>query len=149
NTGEAATASVYALTAGQNITFRLIATGNKVYKYCAAQRGLTDAVLPAFKLKLAATYGDAQGWSNSGRIAFVYDEAGCQLHDWLVSPAAMTSFGSICDPYYSCTVYPNVVINNDRWNGATDPWNAHHLGLEDYRAMAINHESGHWLGFNH
>ncbi len=150
NADEAVTASVYAITKNQQLSFRLVSSqGTIVYRYCAAQRGLNDSILPDFKLKLAATYGDMRGWNDNGQIAFVYSDAGCQLHDWLVAPASMASFGSICDNYYSCTVYPNVAINYDRWNGATDPWNAQHLGIEDYRAMAINHESGHWLGFDH
>jgi len=150
NADEAVTASVYAVTKNQQLNFRLVSSqGTIVYKYCAAQRGLNDSVLSDFRLKLAATYGDVRGWNDNGRIAFIYSEAGCQLRDWLAASGSMTSFGAICDDYYSCTVYPNVVINYDRWNGATDPWNAQHLGIEDYRAMAINHESGHWLGFDH
>jgi len=150
NADEAATASIYAITTNQKIQFRLVAgQGTTVFKYCAAQRGLDDSVLEAFKLKLAATYGDPRGWNDNGKVGFIYSDSGCQLHAWLAAPATMTGFGSICDDYYSCTVYPNVIINNDRWNGATDPWNAQHLGIEDYQAMAINHESGHWLGFGH
>lgn len=150
NADEAVTASVYALTKEQKLTFRLVSSqGTTVYRYCVAERGLDDSVLPALKLKLAATYGDSRGWNDGGKIAFLYDEDGCQLRVWLAAPATMAGFGSICDDYYSCTVYPNVVINNDRWNGATDPWNAQHLSIEEYRAMAINHESGHWLGFGH
>jgi len=150
NVSEAVTATVYALTKSQTLHFRLAsAQGTIVYRYCAAQRGLDDSVLPAFKLKLAATYGDTRGWNDNGKITFVYSEAGCQLHAWLASPTAILTFGSICDDYYSCTVHPNVVINYGRWTGATDPWNAQHLNIEEYDAMVINHESGHWLGFDH
>jgi len=150
NTDDAVTAITYALTKNQTLNFRLIASGTTpLYRYCVAQRGLDDSVLAALKLKLAATYGDTRGWNDKGRIGFVYSEAGCQLRVWLAAPSAMTSFGSICDDYYSCTVFPNVIINNDRWVGATDPWNAQHLNIEEYDAMVINHESGHWLGFDH
>jgi hypothetical protein len=61
----------------------------------------------------------------------------------------MTSFGGVCDSYYSCRSGRNVVINFDRWQGATDPWNAAGGSLEDYRVMVTNHETGHWLGFGH
>jgi hypothetical protein len=150
NTADAATASMYAVTKAQPLNFRLVSnTGTTVYRYCVAQRGLDDSALTALKLKLAATYGDTRGWNANGKIAFVYSEADCQLRMWLAAPATMTSFGAICDEYYSCAVAPNVIINNDRWNGATDPWNAQRLAIEDYRTMVINHESGHWLGFGH
>lgn len=150
NADDAVTAVVYALTKNQTLDFRLVASSaTPIYRYCVAQRGLDDSVLEPLRLKLAATYGDGRGWNDKGRIGFVYSEAGCQLHVWLAAPSAMASFGSICDDYYSCTVFPNVVINNDRWVGATEPWNAQHLSLEEYDAMVINHESGHWLGFDH
>lgn len=149
NIDEAVAGTVYALSRNQPLNFRLAHEGVKIYRYCAAQRGLNDSVLADFRLKLAATLGDVRGWNDKGRIAFIYDEAGCQMHNWLAASSAMTGFGSICDAYYSCTVYPNVIINYDRWNGATDPWNAQRLSIEDYRSMVINHEGGHWLGFGH
>jgi hypothetical protein len=99
--------------------------------------------------KLAAVYGDPRGWNKGGAITFVYAASNCDFTVWLSAAANMTSFGSICDNYYSCTVKPNVIINYDRWMGATDPWNAAGGNLEDYRVMVINHESGHWLGYGH
>jgi hypothetical protein len=42
-----------------------------------------------------------------------------------------------------------VVINNDRWLYASTAWNNQGGSLEEYRSMVINHETGHWLGFNH
>ena len=150
NIDDAATATTYAMTKGQATTFRLVSDKVAVkHYYCVAQRGLDDSVLRELKLKLAATLGDPRGWNANGQVAFIYDEQNCEMHFWLSAASAMPSFGEICDPYYSCQVYPNVVINYDRWTGATDPWNAQRLTLEDYRVMVINHEGGHWLGFGH
>ncbi|MET1033315.1 MAG: DUF3152 domain-containing protein, partial [Candidatus Saccharimonadales bacterium] len=56
---------------------------------------------------------------------------------------------AICDSLWSCRVGPNVVINFDRWQGASSSWNANGGTLDDYRHMVINHETGHWLGFGH
>jgi hypothetical protein len=66
----------------------------------------------------------------------------------------MSSFGDICDSLWSCTVHPNVIINYDRWRYASDAWNVAYNSeagnrLDDYRSMVINHETGHWFGFNH
>lgn len=150
NADEAAAAGTYALTKQSPLNFRLVSDKNApTYRYCVAERGLSDSVLPELRLKLAATYGDTRGWNDNGRIAFVYGTGNCNLTVWLVAPAQMASFGAICDGYYSCTVSPNVAVNYDRWQHATDPWNKAGLGIEEYRAMAINHESGHWLGFPH
>jgi len=148
NQSEAVRAATYALDKSQPVTFMLAPQGTKVYRYCTAVKGVDSAALPEYRQKLAAVYGDPRGWNQAG-IAFVYAESGCSYTAWLSAPQYMTSFGSICDNYYSCRVGANVVVNYDRWMGATDPWNQAGGSLEDYRVMVINHESGHWLGFDH
>jgi len=40
----------------------------------------------------------------------------------------------------------NVIINDDRWSYGSSNLA---MGLDDYRAMVVNHETGHWLGFGH
>jgi hypothetical protein len=54
-----------------------------------------------------------------------------------------------CDVVWSCRNGSNVVINEDRWLGASPAWNEAGGGLRDYRHMVVNHETGHWLGFGH
>ncbi len=150
NQGEAVQASMYAVNKKQPVTFQFAGQGVKVHHYCVAAKGLSSSVLPEFRQKLAAVYGDPQGWAKGGKIAFVQKESGCDFTAWLSAASAVTDFSAvICDNYYSCRVGPNVIINNDRWNGATDPWNAAGGTIEDYRVMVINHETGHWLGFGH
>jgi hypothetical protein len=148
NQNEAVQAALYALSKSRPVTFVLAGQGAKVYRYCVSARGLSASVLEEYKQKLAATYGDPNGW-NRGGIALVYAESGCDFTAWLSAPGSMTSFGGVCDSYYSCRIGRNVVVNYDRWMGATDPWNAAGGSLEDYRVMVINHETGHWLGFGH
>ncbi len=150
NQDEAVQAALYAMSKRQPITFRFAAHGAKINHYCVAAKGVSASVLPEYRQKLAAVYGDPRGWNNGGEQVFVYADSGCDYTAWLSSPADMTGFSSaICDNYYSCRVGPNVIVNYDRWMGATDPWNAAGGSLEDYRVMVINHETGHWLGFNH
>jgi hypothetical protein len=149
NPGEAVNAALYAINSEQPVNFRLAPQGTKVHRYCVAARGISTAHLPGFRQKLAAVYGDARGWNQAG-IAFVYVESGCDYTAWLSAASRVTDFSStICDNYYSCRIGRNVIINYDRWKGATDPWNAAGGSLEDYRVMVINHETGHWLGFGH
>ena len=54
-----------------------------------------------------------------------------------------------CSAELSCTVYPYVLINDERWRKATDSYNNANLSLDSYRQMVINHEVGHYLGHDH
>ena len=148
NISEAVAASTHALQKAQPVTFALTDGNARVYRYCTAARGVDTTFLGEFGNKLAAVFADPRGWGQAG-VALVRADGGCDFTVWLSAPASMPSFGSICDSYYSCRVGPNVVINYDRWMGATGPWNAAGGSLEDYRVMVINHETGHWFGFNH
>ncbi|MGH7157866.1 MAG: DUF3152 domain-containing protein [Candidatus Saccharimonadales bacterium] len=150
NSGNAALAANYALDKLANITFVLSANRAPAkYTYCAATKGVDQAHLPGFIAKTAAVLGDPRGWNAGGKVAFERVESGCDFSLWLSAPSQMTSFGGLCDSFWSCRSGRNVVINFDRWQGATDAWNNAGGGLEDYRAMVTNHEVGHWLGFGH
>jgi hypothetical protein len=149
NTSEAVQAALHAIRKQQPVSFVLAKPGVRVYHYCTATTGVSSTTLPEFRQKLAAVYGNPRGWGRAG-IALVHAESGCDYTAWLSAAANVTNFSaSICDNYYSCRVGTNVIINYDRWMGATDPWNAAGGALEDYRVMVINHETGHWLGFGH
>jgi hypothetical protein len=149
NQNEAVQAAYYALTKSQPVTYILSSSSVKSYRYCTAVRGVNTSELFDFRTKLAAVYGDPRGWNNNGTLTLIHAESNCDYTAWLSAPSQMTSFGGLCDSYYSCRSGRNVVINYDRWKGATDPWNAAGGSLEDYRVMVINHETGHWLGFGH
>ena len=43
----------------------------------------------------------------------------------------------------------SVIINDNRWSGATVAWNNAGGDIRNYRHMVINHEVGHWLGHGH
>lgn len=150
NQSEAAMALRYALNKLEPVEFVLAPEGATVHRYCVAARGLDSSVLGEYREKLAAVYADPRGWNDGGRVAFVYVEDDCDYTAWLSSAAEVTSFSPVvCDNYYSCRVGANVIVNYDRWMGATDSWNNAGGNLEDYRVMVINHETGHWLGFGH
>ncbi|HEY5668079.1 MAG TPA: DUF3152 domain-containing protein [Candidatus Saccharimonadales bacterium] len=124
----------------------------KTYHYCTNVRGIDAANLTALKAKLASVYNDVRGWNIGGLINYEPATTGCDFTVWLSAASQMPTFGAICDVVWSCEAGNNtVVINYDRWMNGTDTWNAAHPGgaIEEYRAMAINHETGHQLGFGH
>ncbi len=125
------------------------ALGKKTITYCTAARGVTDSELSAMNSKAASTLNAKRGWSLGGNVTFQAANANCEFTLWLVAADQMPTFGAICDAMWSCAVRPNVAINYDRWRGASDAWNKDGGSLEDYRVMVINHEVGHWLGFDH
>ncbi len=150
NLTNAADAVQYALEKNVATTFVLGTSKTPVkYTYCAAGKGVDQSHMYGFFIKTAAVLGDPRGWSAGDKVVFERVETGCDFSLWLSAPSQMTSFGGVCDDYYSCRSGRNVIINFDRWQGATPPWNAAGGNLEDYRVMVTNHEVGHWLGFGH
>lgn len=121
----------------------------KSYGYCVAARGVDNSHLAGLKTKLQEAYSSPKGWGLDGLIEFREVASGCDFTVWLSAAGQMPSFGAICDSLWSCRVGPNVVINFDRWQNASDAWNAQGGSLSDYRYMVINHETGHWLSFGH
>lgn len=146
NISDATIATRYAVQKVQDITFVLSNTGARTLSYCTVADGVAQSELSDLTGKLAVAYGDPKGWNNGGRIAFRHVESGCDYRVVLATPSAMTSYGAICDDYYNCQVGNNVIVNNDRWLYATEPWNKTGQTLETYRLLIINHETGHRLG---
>jgi hypothetical protein len=100
----------------------------------------------AFAATVLEVLNDPRGWALDGRVSFRRVEAGGDFTVWLAAASAMRSFGPPCHPRYSCRRGGNVIINEDRWMTGSDPWAG---PLPEYRAMVVNHETGHWLGFGH
>ena len=91
------------------------------------------------------TLNDSRGWARM-TVQFVEVANGVCLR-WKISEArSLPAFSSGCSAEYSCNVGRYVVINQDRWMGATPSWNNAGGSLRDYRHMVVNHETGHWLG---
>lgn len=149
NQSNLAAASAYALGKNIPMNFAVVPSNDAtiVRTYCTAVRGVSSSVLQDLDGKLAATYADARGWNDHGKIVFQKVDSGCQYTVWMSATASMASFGSICDDYWNCQVGANVIMNYDRWKAATPSWNRTGDSLEDYRVLMINHETGHRLGF--
>ena len=119
-----------------------------VYRYSVRGKGNTSD-LEAFAAGAAETYADPRGWSLGGSIRFERVPSGGDFTLWLSANNQMATFGGSCDVLWSCRNGRNVVINEDRWLGASPAWNDAGDGLRNYRHMVVNHETGHWLGFGH
>ena len=119
-----------------------------VYEYSVRGRGNTSD-LETFAAAAAETYADRRGWSLGGSVRFERVPSGGDFTLWLAADSRMSTFGGACDVVWSCRSGDNVVINEDRWLGASPAWNEAGGSLRDYRHMVVNHETGHWLGFGH
>lgn len=125
------------------------APGNGVtVSYSVTSRGAVNANLAQFKQQANQTLNDARGWSRMN-IKFQEVASGGQFTLVLSEASQLPSFSSGCSALYSCRAGSYVIINQDRWTGATPSWNNAGGGLRDYRHMVINHEVGHWLGHGH
>lgn len=124
------------------------AAGSRVVTYDVTTRGAITANVAEFRAQANATLNDGRGWSRLG-VVFQEVEGGGTFTLVLSEASQMTSFSSGCGTEYSCRAGRYVIINQDRWLGATPSWNNAGGSLRDYRHMVINHETGHWLGHDH
>jgi hypothetical protein len=114
--------------------------------YSVAARGVSPQAAALLAATADQAYADPRGWSLWGRVLFKHVASGGQFTLWLAAPDAMTTFSSECSPRWSCTVGRDVVINESRFANGSPYW----IGdLAQYRIMVVNHETGHWLGFDH
>lgn len=151
NQAAAVTAIKAALQEHKSISFTLTAAPKaaKTIRYCTAVRGVSETELAGLNATLQSVFADSRGWGLTGLVRFERAAANCDFYVWLTAANQMSSFGAICDPDWSCAVSPNVVINYTRWQETSPAWAASGGSREDYRAMVINHETGHWFGFHH
>jgi len=114
--------------------------------YRVATRGPVSADVGEFERHVAATLADDRGWSLGGPLSFQQTTGPADFTIWLSTAGSLPSFSSGCSVQWSCRAGPNVVINEDRWLGASWTWP---YGLRSYRHYVVNHEVGHWLGLGH
>jgi hypothetical protein len=101
-----------------------------------------------FAAEVDRTLGDTRSWIGNGRTGFRRVASGGAMHIILASPATVDR---LCAPlntggYYSCRRGSKVILNVNRWSGATTWWPA---PLKTYRRYLVNHEVGHYLGYGH
>jgi len=116
--------------------------------YSVTTRGAIRANVAEFKAQANATLNDPRGWARMG-ISFNEVPEGGMFTLVLSEAGQVPSFSPGCDAMYSCRVGRYVIINQDRWLGATPAWTNGGGSLRDYRHSVVNHETGHWLGHDH
>lgn len=119
-----------------------------VYEYSVQGRG-NRSDLEEFAAVAAEAYADPRGWSLGGSMRFRRVASGGAFTLWLAADRQMAGFGGACGVMWSCRNGRDVVVNEDRWLGASPAWTEAGGSLRDYRHMVVNHETGHWLGFGH
>ena len=120
-------------------------SSGRLVTYSVTVKGSPSSNLDEFKRMVAETFNDPRGWTRAG-VVFQEVASGGNFTLILSEAQYLTSYWSGCSTKYSCRVGRNVIINDDRWVGASDSWNAAGGGLREYRHMVINHEVGHFLG---
>jgi 5-hydroxyisourate hydrolase-like protein (transthyretin family) len=127
---------------------RLTLTTVRLVTYSIETRGKVKGALDSFKRRTAEIYADRRGWSRS-YIHFSRVRSGGAFSLVLSAARYVPTFAPICSSYYSCRVGRYVVINEDRWRAGTPYFKKSGGTLRMYRAMVVNHETGHWLGLGH
>jgi hypothetical protein len=124
------------------------ASQSKIITYDVTTKGTITSSIAEFRSQANATLNDARGWPRMG-VAFQEVASGGAFTLVLSEANQVPTFSSGCSAEYSCRAGRYVIINQDRWQGATASWNQAGGSLRDYRHMVVNHETGHWLGHGH
>ncbi|MFZ1302054.1 MAG: DUF3152 domain-containing protein [Candidatus Microsaccharimonas sp.] len=121
----------------------------KTVTYSVTSNGTVKGNLTEFATLANETLNDARGWSQLD-ARFVQVASGGSFTLVLAQASLVPSYSPTgCSADWSCSVGRNVIINDDRWVGASASWNSANGSLRDYRHMVVNHEVGHWLGHPH
>lgn len=118
-----------------------------VVTYDVSEWGVVNGDLEEFREVVRKTLGDVRGWKRAG-VRFEEVSSGGQMHLTLTSPEVLGSING-CSSELSCRYGDRVMINDDRWMGSSDTYNALGIFVDKYRPMVINHEVGHFLGHYH
>lgn len=127
---------------------RAAAVGSRVVTYTILSKGVIGSSLSEFAAQANQTLNDQRGWARLG-VTFRQVSSGGDFDLILSQASLLPTFSPGCDSDWSCRAGRLVIINDDRWRGATSAWNIAGGSLRDYRHMVVNHEVGHWLGHDH
>jgi ssRNA-specific RNase YbeY (16S rRNA maturation enzyme) len=96
------------------------------------------------------TLSDKRSWRGVNHVRFqlVSNPAKARLHAYLVTPKTTDR---LCYPWLtrgqvSCQIGTKVVLNAKRWVSGVKAYGS---DLTGYREYLVNHEFGHFLGYNH
>jgi hypothetical protein len=114
------------------------------YSYCIEASSEQEAA--AVGARAEAVFGDGAGWGMGGRLSWLRVSAGCNVTVKLVKANDMSRVDENCKGQSTCQVGNTIALSVSAWGTAPATWQG---GLDGYRGEMINHEIGHWLGFEH
>lgn len=120
----------------------------RVIPYRIETRGDIVVSMKEFRARTAEIFADPRGWSRA-HVHFKRVRHGGAFSLVLAEASYVPRFAPICDRYWSCRVGRYVVINQNRWRWGTPYFRSSGGTLREYRAMVVNHETGHWFGLGH
>lgn len=115
------------------------------YTYEIAQRGRVRTDIEEFEALVSVILEEPGGWTRAGVELERVDSDG-DVVIVLASPVEVAAADPGCSALWSCRLGDEVLINDQRWRGASPAWRG---TLEKYRHYLVNHEVGHWLGLGH
>ncbi|GGV06769.1 hypothetical protein GCM10010182_26890 [Actinomadura cremea] len=125
--------------------------GGKVMRYMVAVEGGLKQDVNEFAKEVDDILGDPRGWTAKGKWAFQRVDSG--PHEFVVKLASPGTTDKLCGAYgmdtegeVNCRAGKQVVVNLKRWLLLTKYYKGR---PHEYRALTINHEVGHRLGFGH
>lgn len=129
----------------------VLGSAGSVLRYQVAVEEGTGQSSAGFADEVDTILGDPHGWALDGlRFQRVPHTVRADFTIYLASPvtsAAMCAVGGLyTEEYTSCRLPGQVIINLARWLDAVPAYGA---PLDVYRAYALNHETGHELGYGH
>jgi Protein of unknown function (DUF3152) len=107
----------------------------RLVTYVIETRGKVKGALDSFKERSAEIYADDRGWSRA-YIHFKRVKSGGAFSLVLSQAKYVPGFAPICSRYFS-------------WRYGTPYFKKSGGTIAEYRAMVVNHETGHWLGLGH
>ncbi|HEY2004383.1 MAG TPA: DUF3152 domain-containing protein [Candidatus Saccharimonadia bacterium] len=135
------TASTVRVTAAPKPVSTAAAWPLATYRYC-----LGDGVAASFVTKIGAVLSDPTGWALKGRVKLVGSESSCNFNFNIVPAIDMANLDPGCKGQTTCLVGDQITVRSESWTKVPVKW----VGtLDSYRKELVNHEVGHWLGFQH
>jgi hypothetical protein len=103
--------------------------------------------------EIAGILAAPRGWTRSGAASFQLVSAG-EPYDLEIKIATAGTADALCwagirqdtQGEYNCEIPNGVVVNLKRWVEGSPTFDG---PIHDYRALIINHEMGHFLGYTH
>lgn len=119
------------------------------YTYDVAVRGEVVTDPRAFAERAATILADERGWASEGELGFGEVADGGDVTLVLASPDAVAAAHRVCGRRFSCRVGDEVMVNDRAWRDATPAFRRAGGDLATYRRYVLQHELGHWLGYDH